>query len=83
MSANCQTKVVIYTDSLKGVQRISEINKSFIPDCRAKGDKVTKTYGYLISDSTHTKWALEVLPKYLTFFKKEELDSLIILPKPW
>lgn len=78
-----QTKYVIYTDSTKGIESLNKLNAKLQYVWYSQGDYITKTYGYLKAHPTHTKWALEIIPRYELFFTRQERLSSIILTEDW
>ena len=74
-----QKRYIVFNDSISAVKRIAQINPVLRQDCKMKKDFITKTYGIPVSDSTHTKWYVEVLLGYEKYFTKYELDNSIVL----
>lgn len=83
LSVFSQTRYVIYTDSTKGVLRINELNNKLQYVWYSQGDYITKNYGYLKAHPSHTKWALEIIPRYELFFTREERKNAICLTEDW
>ena len=76
-------KYAVFNDSLLASKRLTEMNQMVRFQCRIKKDKITSAYSKLVSNKTHSEWAIEILDRYEYLFTKPELDNAIELDSTW